>query len=136
VGEGNCRGTLLDLIDSHQLSTKIMVVGAKNNVKDYYSACDIFVLSSAWEGFGLVVAEAMSCERIVIGTDSGGVGEVIGDQRFIVPVKNSTALANKIIELSGLGSNEQNDICVRNRLHIIEKFSLANAIKTWLQIYR
>ncbi|EOA2695133.1 glycosyltransferase [Citrobacter freundii] len=136
VGEGDCRNSITDLIDSRNLSTRVIMVGAKNNVKDYYSACDIFVLSSAWEGFGLVVAEAMSCERIVVGTDSGGVREVIGDQRFIVPVKNSTVLANKIIELSRLGNNEKNDICVRNRLHIIEKFSLANTIKTWLQIYR
>ncbi|EOV6166317.1 glycosyltransferase [Citrobacter freundii] len=136
LGEGHARDDIQRIINQNNLSTRVKLLGAKDDVKQYYSACDIFVLPSAWEGFGLVVAEAMSCERIAIGTDSGGVKEVIGDSNFIIPIKDPVALAEKIIETSRLSDSAKSSICARNRSYIISNFSIDNAVNKWLNIYR
>ncbi|EAM8643749.1 glycosyltransferase, partial [Salmonella enterica] len=128
IGEGDAEAAILKIIENNNLSLRIKLLGVKNNVRDYYSASDIFVLSSAWEGFGLVVAEAMSCERIVIATDSGGVKEVIGNPEFLVPIKNPDALAKKIIDISKLNSSYKEIICKKNRSFIVDNFSIDNTI--------
>jgi glycosyltransferase involved in cell wall biosynthesis len=55
-------------------------VKATNDVGDYYAALDALCLPSAEEGFGLVVLEAMLCERPVIATQVGCVPELIVDR--------------------------------------------------------
>ena len=62
------------------------------------SACDVFVLPSEYEAFGIVLAEAMACEKPCIGTNVGGIPEVIsdGETGFIVEYDDVDALADAI----------------------------------------
>jgi glycosyltransferase involved in cell wall biosynthesis len=55
-------------------------VKATNDVGDYYAALDALCLPSTQEGFGLVVLEAMLCERPIIATEVGCVPELIVDR--------------------------------------------------------
>ncbi len=61
-----------------------------------YSACSAFVLPSVWEPFGMVLTEAMSCGKPVVGTDAGGIPEVIGDAGLVVPKANPKKLRDAI----------------------------------------
>jgi glycosyltransferase involved in cell wall biosynthesis len=72
-----------------------------NEVFEVLSITDIFVLSSLWEGFGIVLAEAMASSVPVVSTDTDGSREVIeaGRTGIVVPPKNPNVLANAIIEL-------------------------------------
>ena len=54
------------------IQERIFFWGIQHNIEEWINAADIFVLSSAWEGFGLVVAEAMACGKVFVATDSGG----------------------------------------------------------------
>ncbi|MDZ7809374.1 MAG: glycosyltransferase [Arhodomonas sp.] len=85
VGDGPLRAELEGLADSLGVTDRVRFLGIRHDVPALMAACDLFVLSSAWEGFGLVVAEAMACERPVVATDCGGVREVVGDAGFLVP---------------------------------------------------
>src|SRR5690625_5767747 len=73
------------------------------------SSTDKFVLTSLWEGFGLVVAEAMACERVVVATDSGGVKEVLGDCGFLVSQSETDLLATGIEQALNLDEAEKRD---------------------------
>lgn len=67
-----------------------------------FSACDLFVLPSEWEAFGIVLCEAMACEKPCVGTRVGGVPEVIGKAQktgLIVEYGNARQLSDAIIEL-------------------------------------
>src|SRR5581483_7660591 len=62
---------------------------------------DIYVQSSAWEGFGLAVAEAMACALPVVVTDADSLPEIVthGRTGLVVPKSSPEALATAMIEL-------------------------------------
>jgi glycosyltransferase involved in cell wall biosynthesis len=71
-----------------------------------YNGCDLFVMASEFESFGLAYAEAMACELPVVGTSVGGIPEVIdnGKSGILVEPGNHVELAkaiNKIIKNYG-----------------------------------
>ncbi len=75
-----------------------------------YSACDVFVLPSEYEAFGLVLLEAMACEKPCVATNVGGVPEVLeeGKTGMLVEYGNSDKLAKVIIELLGDETKRKN----------------------------
>ena len=70
--------------------------------RQVYWAADIGLLPSRFEGFGLVIAEAMSCGCVPIRTPSGGCDDQIDDgvNGFVVPFNDPKALAERIAALS------------------------------------
>lgn len=136
IGEGEQRRNIEKVIDDFNLVSRVTLLGGINSVSDYYSACDLFVLSSRWEGFGLVVAEAMACKCITVCTDAGGVKEVVGDANFVVPISNPQALANKILEVSELSEEKKSLIGNQNRAHVIKNFSITSVVDRWLSLYK
>ncbi|MFU0967505.1 glycosyltransferase [Kluyvera ascorbata] len=136
IGEGQERDLIENIIIEYKLSSRVSLIGRHDDVNRFYSACDLFVISSCWEGFGLVVAEAMSCERPVIGTDAGGVREVIGNDSFIVPISSPIELAEKILEVTHFEQKQIVDIGYDNRQHVLRNFDINSIAKQWLGIYK
>lgn len=68
---------LKDNIKKAGLEKNIKFMGFVENVQDWMQACDVTLLASKEETFGLVLAEAMHAGVAVIGTNSGGVPEII-----------------------------------------------------------
>lgn len=136
IGEGPERNKIQDLILRNGLSEKIILLGIKHNVSDYMAACDCFVLSSAWEGFGLVVAEAMSCARVVVGTNCGGVSEVIGKHGFCVSPRDSISLASSILSVISLTHKERLEVGRKARIWIEDNFCQEIAHSKWIELYR
>lgn len=100
IGEGDERGRLERLVLELGLSNDIEFLGHKENPHPYMRKSDLFVLSSAWEGFGNVLAEAMSYGTPVVSTDCpSGPAEILnfGEYGQLVEVGNVTALAKAII---------------------------------------
>ncbi|MNE51393.1 Capsular glucan synthase [compost metagenome] len=119
-----------------KLETNVEFIGMRYDVNKWMSAADVFVLSSAWEGFGLVVAEAMACERIVVATDCGGVKEVVGDCGYLVPPNDSTQLGNALSQALKLSELQRVQLGNSARRRIIESYSLASVSERWLSIYQ
>lgn len=57
-----------------------------------YSSVDVFILPSRYEGFGLVLLEAMACRTPVIGTDTGGISTVIDQGTGLTPQNDVSEL--------------------------------------------
>jgi glycosyltransferase involved in cell wall biosynthesis len=135
VGEGSLKLDLEELANDLQLKDKILFLGVRHDVADLMSAADVFVLSSAWEGFGLVVAEAMSCERVIVATDCGGVKEVVGDAGFLVKPQDSEALAKALYAAINLPVMQSKALGCAARKRVIELYSLEVALEKWLKLY-
>ena len=105
VYEPDVEKRLRALVDELQLSGRVSFVGFTHDVAKYYQAADLFVLSSAWEGFGNVLVEAMAFGVPVVSTDCPhGPSEILENGRYgtLVPVGDSSSLSAAIVEsLSG-----------------------------------
>lgn len=81
----------------HDLGT-IQYLGKTTNVLPYIEACQIYVLPSYHEGLPRTVIEAMAVGRPILTTDAPGCKDTVndGENGFLVPIKDSNALANKM----------------------------------------
>ncbi len=72
------------------------------NMPNFLNAIDMLVLTSPFEGLGVIVLEAMATGKPVVTTDSGGVRDSVTDGQtgIIVPVGDDVSLANAILKLA------------------------------------
>lgn len=135
VGDGEQRNHIIGLISYYGLDNYVKLLGRRDDIPDLMSRADIFVLASAFEGFGLVVAEAMACNTFVVGTDCGGVKEVMGDTGILVPPRDSVALAEALIEAMNMSKEHiiQNNIKAID--YIKENFDLKDIVAKWIELY-
>jgi glycosyltransferase involved in cell wall biosynthesis len=101
LGEGKLRGEIEAMIAARGLTGRVHLPGFAVNPFAFMARADLFVLSSAWEGFGNVLVEAMACGARVVATDCpGGIAEVLeaGKWGALVPVGDPEALAAAMME--------------------------------------
>jgi glycosyltransferase involved in cell wall biosynthesis len=81
AGEHGYREYLLELCRSLKIERSVKFIPFTEDVPRFMTALDVFVLPSFSETFGLVVVEAMAMERAIIATNSGGVPEIITNEK-------------------------------------------------------
>ncbi len=81
AGDGPERTALLELAKHRGVADTVHFVGFVEDMPTFYSALDIFALCSLTESFGLALAEAMACERPVVGTPTAGAARQITPDR-------------------------------------------------------
>ena len=104
-------------------------LGIRDDITRLMAAADVFVPSSVGEGFGLVVAEAMATECVVVATDSGGVREVLGDAGFLVPGRRSIATA--LSTAVSLSQAEAMELGRAARRRVVDTYSFDRAMEKW-----
>jgi glycosyltransferase involved in cell wall biosynthesis len=99
IGEGNSKQNLKQLSVLLKLDKKVIFMGKKTNLKKYYSRASLVVVPSIWpEPFGIVIIEAMSYGIPVIGSNIGGIPEIINNNKtgYLVKPNDVDDLKNKI----------------------------------------
>ena len=83
--------------------SRVSALGAvdRSTLLHNYATCDIFVAPSRYESFGLIFVEAMTFAKPCIGTDIGGISEVVsnGDTGLLVSVNDPHAIAAALFDL-------------------------------------
>jgi len=94
-----------ELVRAHGLADRVEFLGVLSGTEKFerFAACDIFCFPSYFEAesFGLVLVEAMQFAKPVISTHWRGIPSVVtdGENGFLVPVKDPTAVAEKMLVL-------------------------------------
>jgi len=99
VGDGYQRSTIEREIAEQGVAKNVTLLGSFPEATSLINLSDIFVLPSDFEGFGLVIVEALSVGKTVVSTDcKSGPAEIIGDNEFgyLCKVNDPVDLAEKI----------------------------------------
>jgi glycosyltransferase involved in cell wall biosynthesis len=100
LGEGPLRPSLEALAAALRVTERIDMPGFCNNPMPFLRRAALVVLSSRFEGFGMVLAEALACGTPVVSTDCPhGPAEILEDGRYgrLVPVGDPEKMAEAII---------------------------------------
>ncbi len=105
LGEGQLKNQLLTLVGQLNLENDVVILDFVENPYAYMAKSAVFVLSSGWEGFGNVVAEALAAGAPVVSTNCpSGPAEILDNGKYgeLVAVGNSQGMAEAILRvLSG-----------------------------------
>ncbi|WP_066294351.1 N-acetyl-alpha-D-glucosaminyl L-malate synthase BshA [Bacillus sp. FJAT-29937] len=106
VGDGPEMTVVCSLVNKLGINDKVLLLGKQDNLEELYSMSDLMLLLSEKESFGLVALEAMACGVPCIGTNIGGIPEVIsnGKNGYLCELGDIPAIAEKGIVLL---SNEE-----------------------------
>lgn len=90
---------LIARIDVANLAPRIRFAGHREGMADMFAALDLLAAPSRWEGFGLMLAEAMAAGVPVVASNVGGIPDVVGRAGLLVPPDDPTALGNAILSV-------------------------------------
>lgn len=101
VGDGPLRAHYQEQVNELGLNEKVVFTGYQGDVALYYSIFDIFTLVSAFEAFGLVLAEAMLHKLPVVATNVGGMRYIVDHEKtgFLVESKNVSQITEALKKL-------------------------------------
>jgi glycosyltransferase involved in cell wall biosynthesis len=102
LGEGPEKDNLNNLVNELELQTDVAMFGFVDNPYAYMAHSAAFVLSSAWEGFGNVIAEALAVGTPVVSTNcESGPAEILANGKYgeLTPVGDTKAMAEAILSV-------------------------------------
>ena len=120
-----------------QLERNVFFTGLQTNVKPYYEAMDIFMMSSSFEGLPIALLEAMSMSCAVVSTNAGGIKEVVQNNKngMTVEVEDWNDLSN----LVGILANDAKKLAffqTEARKRVAENFSISNMVSQLESLYK
>lgn len=138
IGDGELRRKISARIKKLNLERQIFLTGWRKDIPLVLSCMDIFVLTSLWEGLPIAVLEAMAAEVPVIATDTGGINEVIKNDKtgYLVKAGDIGSMQNRI---EGLFKDRQKRIefaHLSGQIINSGDFSLNIMVKNTQAVYR
>lgn len=136
VGDGPEMTIVCKLVKQLELEDRVLYLGKQENLEELYSISDLMLLLSEKESFGLVALEAMACGVPCIGTNVGGIPEVIEDgvSGYTCQVGDIESISAKAIAL--LSSPELYEQFSRaSEVIVNSKFKAEHIVKQYEELY-
>ncbi len=115
VGNGNRKKALEVLARKLEIYEKVFFLGKTQFIAEFLSLIDLFVLPSKYEGFGLVLLEAMSAKKPLLASNNSSIPEVVGLE---FPGLFKTGSVQELLEKMKLVINDENFA-----INLIDKYS-------------
>ena len=136
VGDGEDKEKLAKFIINNDLQDSAELVGNTNNVSIYYENADVFCLSSRFEGFGMVLIEALSFGLPIVSFDCEvGPSEILSKTgSILVPPEDIEKLSLSLIELM---SDDIRRVEIRkNSIIKAEAYQIDKIIDRWINLLK
>lgn len=132
VGDGPEKNYYYSLIEKYELTSRITLHPFTKKVEDYFKKAGVYVLSSRWEGFGLVLLEAMSYGLPIISSNIPVAEELLKDQGCAILFKNESILdlCEKMEEIANKEIEELNNMSEIS-LSYVKDFSINKIVMQW-----
>jgi glycosyltransferase involved in cell wall biosynthesis len=135
-GEGELRNDADNFIIKNNLQNKIHLLGFRKDIPDLMRTIDVLLTPSLWEGFGIVLIEAMASGKPVVASMISSIPEIIEDgvSGILIPPENSNSIYDALSRLlSNPGMCRQ---LGKNGLKIFnEKFTSYKMIKSYEEVF-
>ncbi|HEV8434654.1 MAG TPA: GT4 family glycosyltransferase PelF [Thermoanaerobaculia bacterium] len=118
-----------------ELNVDVAMGNAVDDVVAAYREADVVLLTSISEAFPYSVIEAMSCERPVVASDVGGVGEALEECGMLVRARDAEGFAAAVRQLLDDPALRQR-YAKRARTRVLEEFRLDDCVAAYLDLYR
>jgi glycosyltransferase involved in cell wall biosynthesis len=124
AGEGRLLHTLQRKARKLEIEDRVVFLGFVEQMPAFFNSIDIFLLTSHYEGFGYVIAEAMASRKPVVAFDIKSSAEIIehGVTGYLTSTKSAGELARRVKELAGDRALREK-MGASGRLRVEEKFS-------------
>lgn len=137
VGDGPEMTVVCKLVKKLNIEDKVLFLGKQDSVEELYSISDLMLLLSEKESFGLVALEAMACGVPCIGTNVGGIPEVInhGLSGYICELGDIEDMSEKAIDLLQ-NSMKHQQFREASVTLVREKFQATTIVKQYEDLYK
>jgi glycosyltransferase involved in cell wall biosynthesis len=130
VGEGKEEPKYRALINKYELEDRITIHPFTNQIQNYYSNAQVYVLSSRWEGMPLVLVEAMSHRLPIVTSDLPVCQEILGDFGLYFENGNVVDLAQRLEDATHLDWQAKS----QEALKIAQRFDIRQIIEQWKRL--
>lgn len=136
IGDGNIRDELMLLADRLEIRDRVSFLGARDDIHEFLSAIDIFIMPSLWEGQPIALLEALAIGKPCIASAVDGIPEVIidGFNGCLVKPKDIEELA-RVMDLAIENPNSLWQVPSHNGNRLDSKFSAKNMAMEIADIY-
>jgi glycosyltransferase involved in cell wall biosynthesis len=123
------------LVKELKLRDDVLFLGEVDYIEQVLRCADLFLLPSEQESFGLVALEAMNCGVPVVGTQTGGVPEVVvhGETGFLFPVGEINLMVSAALDL--LGNEEKYRHFAAASRQRARQFDMEKILPEWESFY-
>ncbi len=131
-GTGREKTNLEEMIEKNKLYNHVILMGSTQNIEQELLKSSIYALSSRFEGFGMVIVEAMQCGVPVVSFDCPkGPSEIISHEEDGILVENGNVekFAHSLIEL--IESKEKREYLSKNAIKNVKRFEINNIGQIW-----
>ena len=130
VGDGPDKNLLQHMITEKGLEERIQLHPFTKEIQAYYSSANIYVLSSRWEGFGLVMVEAMAHGLPVISSDLPSSKDILGDFGLFFKNGNIQELAQRLEDAIHINWQQKSDEAIT----IAQRFNVKEIAGQWKKL--
>lgn len=134
-GDGPLRNELENLASALNITSRVRFMGISPNLIKLYKNYDGYLHTATLEGFGLVVAEAMSAGLPTFVPDIPGVREVVGDAGFLYPANSMTDL-QAIVETVFQNSKQELERVGVRAIEASQRYSIERHVDKLEKLYK
>ena len=127
VGEGVEEELYRTLIKKYNIEDRVTIHPFTNQIQKHYSKAQVYVLSSRWEGFGLVLVEAMAHGLPVVSSDLPTSKEIMGDFGLYFKNGDIKDLAERLEEATHIDWHQKS----QEAFEIAKRFDIDHIIDRW-----
>lgn len=123
--------------EQYQLDeNQVQLLDQISDMPTFYQSIDVFLMTSITEGFPNVLVEAMASGLPCISTDVGDAKYIVQELGWIVPPRDSDALANAILKYVNLSADEKQQLKQATRQRVEKNFSIENVSQQYMNVWR
>ncbi len=135
VGDGSQKKELQNLVKSLNLESQVYFLGKRNDIPEFLHGIDAFVLSSKYEGLGLVLLEALASEVPIIAARNSAIKEIVNDDVALMFETSSVIQLETAMKELINNTAETKQRVSRGKIRVQQNFGVDSMVRQISDVY-